>query len=218
MLVGTHRFREHGYRNPNKGRKKSSTRPTDEEFAERPVVATVRDIAEGVRGRGVPSADQLTNAFGRGLGLTSVAVASWAVETDPNIPDGQAGEALRDHLVDELSLTHKAAEDVMRPLAKAFADTNLNKKHGRAIVENVDVVASLAELAKLGLSWRRYFRGRAAFGQPAGPPALVDVNSTRGPGPMPPTGDTVVTSPAPVLGVVLGANEEAARAATLGGQ
>lgn len=206
MLVGTHRFREHGYRNPKK-KTRSSTRPTDEDFAERPVVALVRDMGEAARGRGVPSAEQLTSAFGRGLGLTSIAVASWAVETDPNIPDGPPGEPLRDHLVDELSLTPKAAEDVMRPLAKAFSDTGLNRKYGRQIVENVDVVASIAELAKLSLNWRKYFRERSAATAAAGPPPIVNATSTMIPAPGP-----TLQSPPPQQGVVLGASEEVARA------
>lgn len=212
--LGSHRYRKHGVTSsrPKSRPKQRANAPSDGEFSDRPAIAVVRDIASEIGNRkGVPTADDLTNGLGRGLGLVSIAVASYAAETDPEIPEGAPGNDERDRLVDYLSLSDKAAKDVMRPLGKAFAPTRLNRRFGRQIVDNVDAVASVAELVTLGVHWRNYFRHRRQLGDvatsraadvfapvaapqpPLRPSPAMDVAST------PP----VVTSPAPTSGVVV---------------
>lgn len=210
--LGTHKYREHGVRSTRRrGGKAAASRVSDDDVEARPVVSLVRDIADQVGGAGAPSADALTAGLGRGLGLVSVAVASFAAETDPMFPAGPDGDDARNALVSHLSLTDKAARDTMRPLGKAIAPTSFNRKHGRQIVDNVDVVASVAEIATLAMHWRTYFRHRSAYmamiaagGGPT-PTWTVPAEETFGPTPQP-ASETVATSPAPVDGMVVDAS------------
>lgn len=207
--LGTHRYVKHGLRGTGAPPRAKRGAPTAEEIGERPALGVVRDIAAQIGdGKRVPTADDLTRGLGRGLGLTTVAAASYAAESDPNIPEGPEGEALRDQLVDYLSLTDKAARDVMAPFGRAFAPTKLNKKYGRAVVDHVDLIASGSELVTMGMHWRRYWRRRnTAAAAPLGGglalvPTLIESDAA----------DAVpsfVTSPAPQMGTVLTADDVA---------
>jgi hypothetical protein len=218
--LASHKYRIHGVRS-TKGPKgpKGRTLQTDDEIGARPVVGILQDARDQIpEGTAPPTQVDLTKALGRGLGLTSAAVASYAVESDEYLT-----EAERDVVADELSLTPKQAEDIMRPIAKAFAPTKLNRKYGRQVVENVDVIGSIAELATLGLNWRNYLRTRSTHHGRA--PVSIDatavvvtpgggVGPPAGPGPAgravdgrPPRGDgRPMTSPAPSSGVVVDAD------------
>jgi hypothetical protein len=187
------------------------------------VVGIVQDVLEDLPssgGKKPPTADELSRALGKGLGIASITVASYAVETDANIPDGPAGEAERQNLVAYLSLKPRDAQDVMKPFAKAIAGTGVNVRYGRAIVENVDVVSGLGEVVKLALHWRRYFRERnrlqaakqpieaRSWPGPTAPPATGAIDLTPG-GPRPVGNIGVVDvgvgpqTPPPTEGVVL---------------
>lgn len=166
--LGIHRYRVHGYRNPDgsNAKRKAAKEKRDGTAVDvntRPVMAIVTEIGDGIgKSKRAPSEEELTRAFGKGISITSIGVASYAAETDPTIEDGQNGEAQRDALVDYLSLPPKAANDLMAPIGRLVAGTTINKRYGRTIVNNVDAVASVSELVKLGLHWRRYFRERDA--------------------------------------------------------
>ena len=215
FLMARHKWNVHREKSSKPARRRSSE-PSDAEFAERPVLASVRSIAAEVRpGKGAPSETDLANALGRGLGYVSIAVASYAAESDPTIPDGPEGERIREWLTDYLSVTPQGARDIMRPIAKSLAPTSLNKKYGRAAVENVDVIASVAELGTLAMHWRKYFRNRrymtAAAGvpAPASPapmaPAAAAADTFTAPAPASspaPAGPTVVPG-APLTGTVI---------------
>jgi hypothetical protein len=171
--IGGHRAREHNYRNPGaKSHKKKSPRVTDDNAT--PILAVVHDMADEMgKGKRAPSADELAAALGKGLSVASVAVASYFAETDPTISDGPEGDKDRDDLVDYLSLPPAHARNVMSPVGRLIATTPLNKRYGRTIVENVDVVESIGEVGKLVMHWRRYMRLRN------------EATQARNPGPIP---------------------------------
>lgn len=163
FLLGGHKYNKHKTAGEGRARDKAraaKARTGTDEGAARPIVSALRDIADDVDGKGKPTADALGRAFGRGLGYVSVAVASYAVETDETIPFGPEGEAIRDRDVDELSLSPKAATEMMAPIGRLIAPTRLNQRYGRTVVDNVDSIAAVAELVTWGLHWRRYFRQR----------------------------------------------------------
>jgi hypothetical protein len=162
--LASHRYRIHGIRKDGTVReKKASTKETRERIASeiedpesRPVLATVRDIADDMgKGKGPPNERQLVAALGRTVGLASTAVASYIAETDDGLSDEQ-----KDEVTAYLSVSDKAANDMVRPIAKALSGTTLNKRYGRGAVENVDVVGSFFELGEVVLHYRRYLRDR----------------------------------------------------------
>lgn len=154
--LGTHRARAHGYRSPGDKRVRARENP-DAPTA----VSVIRDIgAELDTGRkSAPTEDELVHAFGRGLYTLSVGAASWLAETDPTART----EADREAIVDYLSIDARGARETMRPIGKALGRTKVNARYGRAIVDNIDVLTSVSEVAILGLKYRRYFRLRATL-------------------------------------------------------
>lgn len=213
--MGQHRRNKHGVKGAGRKGRPRAGEPTDADRAARPVISAVRDVAAGVTGKGTPNADQLGNGLGRGLGLLTMSVATFAVETDPAIPRTPEGDQQRDGLVDYLSLSPEAAAAIMRPVGRALAPTKLNQRYGRKVVDNVDLIGSAAELIQVGYHWREYFKMRAAFAaqiaagtpagtQPPGVPAMA-------PAPTATPGETVihpsglVQTPPPASGVVLDA-------------
>lgn len=203
---GTHLRNKHGEAGKGKARRPAAA-PSDEAMAERPVLGVVRDMAAHVGGKGAPSADALATALGRGMSIVTTWGAATVVESDPTIPEGEAGDAWRDRLIDDLSLSPKTAQDVMRPIGRMLAPTRLNKRYGRGVVENVDVLGAIAELAAIGNNWRRYLRMRAAA-LAAGVPAALPA----GPGPVAAAGTVVaangqITTPPPQMGRLVTAED-----------
>lgn len=214
--MGQHRRNKHGVKGAGRKGRPRAGEPTDADREARPVISAIRDVAAGVGGKGTPNADQLGNGLGRGLGLTTMAIATLAVETDPAIPRTPEGDQFRDRLVDYLSLSPEAANAIMHPIGRALAPTRINQRYGRAVVNNVDVIGSVAELVQLGYHWREYFRmraeasaARAAGGAPADSGA--GAAPTMAPAPTPSPAETVVhpsglvQTPPPASGVVLDA-------------
>lgn len=214
--MGQHRRNKHGVKGAGRKGRPRAGEPTDADRAARPVISAVRDVAAGVTGKGTPNADQLGNGLGRGLGLLTMSVATFAVETDPAIPRTPEGDQARDGLVDYLSLSPEAATAIMRPVGRALAPTKLNQRYGRKVVDNVDLIGSAAELIQVGYHWREYFKMRAAFAaQAAGvTPANQGAGAVPAMAPAPtvstPEGTVVhpsglVQTPPPASGVVLDA-------------
>lgn len=189
--LGSHRNRKHGVVSEKKRAPaaRGRTAPTDDDVATAPVLGIVRDMQAQIgTGTGPPDAESLTKAFGRGVSLVTMAVASYAAETEEGMSDDQ-----RNALVDYLSLSDKGGRDMMRPLAKLAAPSKLNRKFGRQVVENVDAVASVAEGFTLVLHWRRYFNDRRERNGPVRPDAILM------PSPVGPSG-SVVTDPVRQMG------------------
>lgn len=160
----SHEARSHKVKAPGSSRRSAKARDDDAH----PVLAVVGDMADDVTGKGVPTEDQLTRAFGRGLGVVSLAVASWAVETDPR----PLSESQKDEIEQWLTLAPQAATDVVQPIGRMFHRTSLNRRYGRQIVDNVDVVGAIADVALLALRWKRYISSRQAFDLAAPPPGV----------------------------------------------
>lgn len=204
MLTGSHKRVVHGIAGtgsahrkkgpPTSSRAKKGQTSSSPSDVDPPGLAAIRDIADAVGKRnGAPTADDLAKGLGRGLGILSTAVASYAVETDETIPEGPDGDSQRDQLIDYLSFNDRQAVQVMTAPAKAFAPTKLNKRFGRKVVDNVDVAASAAEVGIMFAHWRRYFRSRRFREQQMGgapPPAavVIDANATPAPSQQPTSG------------------------------
>lgn len=188
--LGTHKYQAHGIRNPNAKKPKKGDKPARP--ADQPVgVSVIREIGSGIRDgsrAGTPSSSDLARGFGRGVYILSVVAASYAAETDETL----ITETSRDQLVRELSLSVAASEDIMEPIAHAFAPTSINKKYGRTIVDNVDALASLGELGKMAFRWRRYFRMR----EERRPHTLADGTMVYPPGSPPPGTQPAAAQPA----------------------
>jgi hypothetical protein len=107
------------------------------------------EAAAGSGRKGPPASEELTKALARGIGTLSMAAAIYAVETDRRLDTDE----LKEQNVNYLSLTPRAAHDLAEPLGSALYRSPLNKKYGRAIVDNIDVIGSLAELTIITLHW-----------------------------------------------------------------
>lgn len=202
FLLGRHRWQKHQIkadgtqaRKPKTGRAAKNA-VSDEDMAAQPVLSIVRDAASEVSGRGAPTAEALAKAFGRALHLSTMAGASYVVESDANIPEGPGGDALRDRLISGMSMSERGATSLFRPATRPLAKTKFNQKYGRDLIENVDIVGSVSEVAMMIGAWRSYYRDRNAFNrelaaqQPQQPflPTLV------------PDAPPVMTQPAPAGG------------------
>lgn len=195
--MGTHKYTKHKISKAGGGSKKTVADPGE---SATPIIGLAQSMAAAAGdSKRVPTANDLANGLGRGLGLVTIIVASALVESDPTIPDTDDGDRTRDYLTDYLSLDDKAAKGIMSPVGKMLAPTALNKKYGRGVIENVDVIASLAELGTLAMHYRKYFRLRTA-GRPLA--SVSPINPAAGAG-MPPAFELGLASPAPQAGIVL---------------
>lgn len=122
-------------------------------------LSVTRQVQKDVAGRGAPTVDQLTKTGGRLLGYGSVALASIMVDDDPR----PLTETDKDAIVDALSATPAEANDIMRPLARIFAGTTLNKRVGRKVVDNMDAADSLIALYMMSRRWSQYLAERKAY-------------------------------------------------------
>lgn len=199
--LGTHRYTKHGIRGSAKPKQPKGA-PDSDALTERPVTATVTSIRSVMgAGTGTPTADQLANGLGEGLGLLTVGIASFAADTDPSIPEGPEGDPMRDELVQYLSLPRDAAQNMMRPVGRLLHGTSVNERYGRKIVDNIDVIGVAFDAGTFVMHWRRYFAARAAWAAGARPAAAPAMPGNVAP--FPPAGATEQTSPAPQHGRVL---------------
>lgn len=167
---GTHLKAKHGIAGTKNARRKTLEEPTEQDFAERPVISTMQSMAAAAgKRKGAPSAGDISAALGRGVAIGSMAWATYMAETDPRIPNTPEGDALRDGLAAHLALPQKAAADVVAPIGKALAPTPINTRYGRALVDNVDILASFAELGKHLIVVKHYLRDRAEAFAPSAP-------------------------------------------------
>jgi hypothetical protein len=154
--LAVHKRNKHGIAAKAKARK-GKRAPTDDEYEAQPVLSSVRDVASAVTGTGVPNTDQLAAALGRGLSLSNFAWSAFRVESDRGIPP-----AIRQPLIEHLTITEPDAAAVTRPIAKLMAGTRFNQKYGRAVVENVDMIGALAGIAQIVYHNVEYERDRSA--------------------------------------------------------
>lgn len=156
--LGLHNYRKHAAVKKSRTRSAQPGAPSARPIAVEVISAMAEEAGSG-KAQGPPTEDQVSRAFARGVGMVSVAVASYAADTDPR----PFSEQEQEQLVDYLAIDPSSARDLMAPLGRAFHRSPMNKRFGRQVVDNVDVVASIAELGTIMLHWRRYFSERARW-------------------------------------------------------
>lgn len=194
--LGTHNRVKHGIQ--GRGRRKKG-QPREAEHEAHPVIAAAREAAAdvGIGKKGTPNADELSAGLGKLLHIATMSAASWAATTDPVVDRGPAGNADREFIVNTLTLDMPAAVGVMTPIGRMFSGTRVNKRYGRAVVDNVDVVGSLFDLAMLLREWRGYFEMRST---------RIAELAQQGPRLAMAPAPGVDVAPAPVVPVVNGVN------------
>lgn len=198
FALGRHRRAKHRESTKSGGKSKRRTvTATAEDHEAHPITSSLRDIGAAMgESRGVPTADQLAEGMGRGLQIATIVAAKLLVETDPNI--GPADEETKEMLTKYLSLDRRSARGVMGPIARVAAPTSINKKYGRKIVDNIDVLASFGELGTLAMHYRSYFRMRA---NPAAGADTTMPPQPMQPQPTPPPMQAQAAAPPPEGGV-----------------
>ncbi len=131
---------------------------------QRVIVDSVKSIQSPVAGP--PTTDELKRALGKTVHGASVLAAIAQVETDP----GPLTQEREDAIIDMLSLTPADAQTVVAPIAKIFHKTSLNAKYGRTVVENIDVLDSVAILFTMMRHWKTYRNERQQRAQALNPP------------------------------------------------
>ena len=206
--MGQHRRNKHGVKGQGKKGRPKAGQPTDADWQARPVISAAQEAAAQIGGKGTPNADQLGAGLGRLLGLGTLCSATLILETDPTIPRTEEGERLRDQLAEYLTLADADAKAIMHPVGRMLAPTKINQKYGRAVVDNVDVLASLAAVVQLGFHYRDYFRARTQYTRQMATQAAPQgvFNAPPAPGPVPAAAvvepDGLVHTAPPTDGVV----------------
>lgn len=153
--MGTHRRNIHGVKGTSKKAQRRGG-PTEAEREAHPVTSVIRDIAAEARGtKGAPTGDQLGDALGEGLGIATFSAAVLAIESDRNIP-----AQIKQQMIDRLTLEPADAKALMRPVGKMLAPTSINRRFGRVVVDNIDIVGSIAAVAQLSWHWIEYMKFR----------------------------------------------------------
>lgn len=168
MLLGRHRWSVHQISSKGKGKARGSGPAQPVELSERhPVVGTVAEAAAQVKGTGAPRAGDLSKALGRGLSVATLMAAGWAVDSDPAIRAAAANPQTAETAAQQklaltrlLSVSDDAATRIAQPLGRLIAPTQINRKYGRALVENSDLGPAVAELVDVGRAWAQFLAVR----------------------------------------------------------
>lgn len=195
MLMGRHRYAVHGVKGAGKrkrgsGPSGSPATPVEAPTPARAVAEGVAEVAAQVGGTGVPKAPAIAGALGRGLSIATLMAANWAVDSDPLIqqqeqidPDGTA--AKKAALARALALTDESARAIAAPLSRLLAPTELNRRYGRAVVDNSDWAPAAVAVVELSRHWAEFLAIRrqhvaalreataAAAGAPPSPPVVA---------------------------------------------
>lgn len=209
--MGAHRARDHNYRSGSYKRGGGRRPP-------QPVTPSSEEANEGVTPLGVassvlddlradtkraPTVDELRNALARGSYTISYAAASSMVETDPNLRG--APDNVKEYWTKYLSLSQQASREIASPVARTVGTSKLNKKVGRAVVNNVELANSVAAVVMLGVRWKVYLELRKAA-IPAAPPATPSPQAPPAPRAAPASSSATVPkgAPEPGSGVLIG--------------
>lgn len=174
-VLGMHRKQAHGVEGSSAKAQRRRDKADDviDVGNVRPLRAADVTAAVGAK-KSPPKADDLARGFARIDGYVSVTVIGALVDADPRpLSDGQ-----RDALIGELAPSAEHCLATWRPFARIAAGTQLNKRYGRTLVENLDWADFLAALGTRSRPIMAYLRDRRAWAAGGGP---ADV----GPGPMP---------------------------------
>lgn len=170
MTLGLHKRQRHGIvgkTNRDKPRERASKRANSEPQPvdlgdERPASLTlIHDAASQASSKkSAPTADELTRVLGKGYTLLGGLAWGAIVEGDPRYSD----EA-REEVIDALAPTPNEASATVRPVARLIAKLDVNKRYGRAIVENAEVLDTAAAVLEQARRARAYFSERRRYEQ-----------------------------------------------------
>lgn len=186
LTLGMHKKKEHGIAGKHaRGDSAGSERAPTDLGAERPALLTVLHEAgdEVAGGKRAPNADDLTRALGKAYGVCSLLAWGWMVDSDPRYQTDDE----RQTVVQDLAPTASEAAATVRPAARALAQLDIVKRHGRQIVDNIDALDTvyvIAEQFRRGRQYiaerREYERALAGGGvsplRPAGAPTGLSAN------------------------------------------
>lgn len=133
---------------------------SDEPGSARRIISTAR--AEFGTAKRPPTEAEWEKSLGRALSEVTVFGAYMSIEHDPRELSEQQEEAL----VEYLSLSPPEGREVAAPIGRIIARTPLNRKYGRTVVDNLDLVNSVATIATLMRHWSSYRRERKAMETP----------------------------------------------------
>lgn len=117
------------------------------------VVKVVADVAAAVDprpSRKIPTADEWEKPFAKALVYGSVFYLWWLTTDD----DGNEIDTREYELDDE------RAELIVPPFARLFARTSLNRRYGRDLIENMDIVVSAVAVVTYVMDTRPLWRAK----------------------------------------------------------
>lgn len=172
LVVGLHKKAAHGI----EGRPRNKTRNKRAQAEPEPILATSAPASsspaltllhgagqDAKRGKGAPDADGLATALGRVYAYVGYFAWSMVVDRDPSVPPH-----LREQLVAELAPSGKEGIATVHPLARILAQTQLNRRYGAGLVDNLDVADALAAIGDQVTRGRNYLAQRRQLGGPPG--------------------------------------------------
>lgn len=174
-VMGLHLRNEHGIEGTARKKKKRSKKDSASDSNVRPL-SLISDAAAVAKGKNAPTADQLERTFAKLYGYATYGAWSLILDGDPNIVNETQHEAA----LDILAPTSEQALATVKPLARVAAKTALNKRFGRGLVDNADLVDCVAAIFEQARNARAYFAARNAQQVPgavAGP-SIAGANGT----------------------------------------
>lgn len=198
--LGGHRKRKHGVSGSAdssaraRARRRQPAETAEDRDASVTPLSIVRQAADTVGGRGVPSGRQLGTGLGTAYGLTSLFVTSLIVDTDDRLTEQQRTDAIA-----FLAPSDSEALATMAPIGRVLSRTSLNRRYGRTFLDNLDVLDSIEAMAQQAARWRRYMTERRAGVAPT-----LGATIEAGPGPAPMSNAFVPGVTGPVEGRVIG--------------
>lgn len=161
--LSQHRWNVHKIKSASPRRGKGAKKvamPTGVEIPERTAATLLKSTAEAVGGGSAPpTAAQLTKGLARFATLGTMFGATWMAESDP-FYDGPGMQDASDQLVADLTISEDDAAKLLHPVGRVLAPTGINRKFGRAVIDNVDLADTLYIAMELSLTWRRAARDR----------------------------------------------------------
>jgi hypothetical protein len=156
LVVSLHRRDAHGVAGKGEKKKRKPKAGETPEPIEAPRLSLVGALDSGRKRKGPPSLDDLNKALARIDGYVSTVAIGALVDADPRPLDEQT----RGQLIEWMAPTTEECLSTWRPVARMFAGTELNKRYGRTVVDNVDAIDAVATVVERYRRISAYMRRR----------------------------------------------------------